>query len=240
MKWWPSLFPAFRSCWFCSSPMRGMVAASVVEHICPVCREQLVILGESICPICGRFMPGSRDTICLDCNRLNPCERVVNRSAIVYTDLVKEWVQTFKYCGKESLALPMGNWMTEVVKKRYRGKGISLITYVPMHGERQRQRGFNQAERLAKVIGKNLWLPVRPLLQRKKATAPQSKRTRQERLLAVTNAFAPGKGMPDRDCSRQTVLIVDDVYTTGATIRACGRVLRENGFRQVFSVTFAR
>lgn len=240
MKWRSSLFPAFHSCWFCSSPIRGMVMPSAIDHICPVCLEQVIMPGEFICPICGRLMSEDRSMICLDCKRINPCERVVNRSAVVYTDLVKEWVQTFKYCGKESLALPMGNWMTEVVKKHYRGKGISLITYVPMHGERQKQRGFNQAERLATVIGKNMWLPVRPLLRREKATAPQSKRTRQERLSSVDNAFALAKGLSDRNRRKQTLLIVDDVYTTGATIRACVKVLREKGFGQVYSVTFAR
>ncbi len=239
MKWWSSLFPAFHGCWFCSSPMQGIVMASVLDHVCQVCLEQVTTLGETICPICGRFMSGNSGMICLDCKRINPCERVVNRSAVVYTELVKEWVQTFKYCGKESLAFPMGNWMTEVVKKHYQGKGISLITYVPMHGERQNQRGFNQAERLATVIGKNMWLPVRPLLQREKATAPQSKRTRQERLSSVDNAFTFVKGVSDR-VRRETLLLVDDVYTTGATIRACVKILREKGFSQVYAVTFAR
>ncbi|MGA8942247.1 MAG: ComF family protein [Thermoactinomyces sp.] len=240
MKWWSSLFTEFFRCWFCSSPMRGIVLASALDHICPVCLEQVITPGEFICPVCGRIMPESCNKTCSDCKGINPCERVVNRSAVMYTDLVKEWVQTFKYRGKESLALPMGNWMTEVVKKHYQEKGISLITFVPMHGERQKQRGFNQAERLAKVIGKNMRLPVLPLLQREKATAPQSKRTRLERLLSVDNAFVLAKGLPDRGRRRETLLIVDDVYTTGATVRACAKVLRKGGFGQIYAVTFAR
>ena len=238
MKWWSSLFPAFRTCWFCTFPLQRILPLSVLDHICPVCLEQVEMLRHPLCSICG--CPGTfRREICEDCLRISPCERVVNRSAVVYSDLVREWMWTFKYCGKESLAVPMGNWMTEVIKEHYGRQKFSVITYVPMHSKRQKRRGFNQAERLALTIGKKLWIPVCPLLERVKETTPQSRRTRRERLHSINDVFQFVEAQKRVD-RKGPVLIVDDVYTTGATVRACAKVLRNAGFQQVFSVTFAR
>lgn len=169
-----------------------------------------------------------------------PGERVVNRSAVSYSPLVREWMWTFKYGGKESLAVPMGKWMAEVIREHYGRKAVSVITYVPMHGERQKQRGFNQAERLALTIGKKLWIPVHPLLKRVKETTPQSRRTRRERLHSINGVFQLADQRQAQKGRKRSVLIVDDVYTTGATVRECAKVLRNAGFQEVFSVTFAR
>ena len=239
MKWWSSLFPAFRTCWFCTLPLQRILPVSVLDHICPVCLEQVEVLENPLCSICGRPRTFGGE-ICEDCLKISPCERVVNRSAVVYSALVREWMWTFKYCGKESLAIPMGNWMAEVVKEHYGRKAISVITYVPMHRERQKRRGFNQAERLALTIGKKLWIPVRPLLERVKDTTPQSRRTRRERLHSINDVFKFVEAGQKGDDRKRSVLIVDDVYTTGATVRECAKVLRNAGFQQVFSVTFAR
>ncbi|MBA4548187.1 ComF family protein [Thermoactinomyces intermedius] len=239
MKWWSSLFPAFRTCWFCPSPVQGTLPVSVSDHICPVCLEQAEMLQKPFCSIC--MSPGIfNGEICGDCLRVPPGERVVNRSAVSYSPLVREWIWTLKYGGKESLAVPMGKWMAEVVREHYGRKAVSVITYVPMHGERQKQRGFNQAERLALTIGKKLWIPVRPLLKRVKETTPQSRRTRRERLHSINGVFQLADQRQAEKGRKRSVLIVDDVYTTGATVRECAKVLRNAGFQEVFSVTFAR
>lgn len=177
--------------------------------------------------------------LCMDCMSVPEAERVVNRSVLVYTEWSKRWVKLFKYRGKESLAIPMGLWMADVVRKHYPSIRFTVVTYVPLHPEHLRMRGFNQSERLAAVIGKKLRVPVAPLLERIQPTRSQSKRNRQERLNALENAFLFREG-GFRDLIRETVLLVDDVYTTGATVRACAKPLRMAGAKKIYSITFAR
>nr|WP_232345517.1 phosphoribosyltransferase family protein [Paenactinomyces guangxiensis] len=89
-------------------------------------------------------------------------------------------------------------------------------------------------------MGKRLGLPVVPLLERCKSTSSQSQRSRQERLLALKNVFRLGKEVNRKQIANKTILIVDDVYTTGTTLRECAKPLRQAGVNDVCSVTFAR
>lgn len=163
----------------------------------------------------------------------------MNRSPVAYTEPVKVWMRFFKYRGKESLAVPMGQWMADTARAHYAKENLSLITYVPLHRERLLQRGFNQAEKLAGEVGRRLGLPVRSLLERCRATANQSKRTRKERLLALKGSIILAEGAI-KQVNNRVILIVDDVYTTGTTIRECAKPLRQAGVKKVCSLTFAR
>lgn len=189
--------------------------------------------------VCGRVNGAIKQEICLDCYKIPEEDRVVNRSGISYTDWSKRWIHLFKYQGKESLAYPMGLWMAETVKKQYANIRFTMITFVPLHHDRLKTRGFNQSEQLAKVIGRKLRLPVIPLLEKKVSSPFQSKRKRRERLFALENSFCI-KSDISTFTSPQTVLLVDDVYTTGATVRACAKPIRQAGISLVYAITFAR
>ena len=114
-------------------------------------------------------------------------------------------------------------------------EGRTLVP-VPLHPARQRARGFNQAERLAHAIASRTAQPVLDCLQRSGAAGTQMGRPRAERLLALEGAYTvrPGTTPPDR------VALIDDVITTGATLRACAAALRRAGVRQVVSLSYAR
>jgi ComF family protein len=110
------------------------------------------------------------------------------------------------------------------------------ITWVPLAPRRRAERGFDQARVLAGALARELRLPAVAFVRRTKATAPQSRRTREERVRAMAGAFAtiPGRRAPAR------VLLIDDVLTTGATASACAAVLLESGAREIHLLTACR
>jgi competence protein ComFC len=240
MKWWLKLFPSPPSCWICAGPVHFSAYSTVWNRLCVACQEQITPMQMPVCMGCGRGWEQCHSTLCFDCVRIDERERVSNRSAASYSPFTKKLVQIYKYRGKESLARPMGAWMAEVVREHFADQTFSLITFVPMHEERLRERGFNQAELLAIEVGKQLQIPVVPMLKRVRSTAAQSKRSRSERLLALRNIFQIAK-KENRDWIENIkILVVDDVYTTGATLRECAKSLRQAGVAHVCSVTFAR
>jgi len=178
------------------------------------------------------------------------------RSAGVFEGSLRRIVHALKFRGHRSLARPLGRRMCEAGSDVLRG--ADAVVPVPLHWRRQRERGFNQADDLARALG----LPVARVLERRRLTAPQSGLPAARRHLNVRDAFAvrgtatralvarwaPALGRPagagwsrvkDRIVGRCLVL-VDDVATTGATLEACARVLLDAGAREVRAVTAAR
>jgi len=115
---------------------------------------------------------------------------------------------------------------------------VDVILPVPLHRQRLQQRGFNQAGLLAAEFGRRLSMPVRfGVLGRQRATQPQTRLGRRERLENVQGAFAVAKPEWVRD---QSVVLIDDVFTTGATADACGKALLQAGAAGVGVLTLAR
>jgi len=132
----------------------------------------------------------------------------------------------------------MGEMMVSVAARR--GRRPDVISFVPLHPSRLAERGFNQSEQLARVIAKKWRVPVVSLLVRSSPTPPQSRQSRAERLRSMEGVFDLHPSIPAEKLVALNVLLVDDVYTTGATLGACARVLVEAGCRTVRSLTFAR
>jgi predicted amidophosphoribosyltransferase len=112
-----------------------------------------------------------------------------------------------------------------------RAFSYDLITYVPLHISRQRWRGFNQAEDIARTID----FRAKPLLVRNRSTTPQSLLNRQERLLNTANSFT----CIDPLVFNKSILICDDVYTTGSTLDNCAGVLKSAGASKIYGYTIA-
>jgi competence protein ComFC len=110
------------------------------------------------------------------------------------------------------------------------------VTWVPLARRRRAERGFDQARVLARALARELDLPAVALVRRTTATTPQSRRTREERLLAMHGAFESASSQP----APARVLLVDDVLTTGATASACAAVLSEAGAREIHVLTACR
>lgn len=157
------------------------------------------------------------------------------RSAVAYEGPVELAVQRFKYQGWRKLARPLAQLVAE--RLAIEGVAARLLVAVPLHADRKKQRGFNQAELLASELRKRMQLeaPVGELI-RTRPTPPQVGRDRLRRFENVRDAFA-WRGPP---LNAQSILLIDDVATTGATLDACARALREAGSGPVTGVSVAR
>jgi len=157
------------------------------------------------------------------------------RSAAVYEGALREALHAFKFSGRRALAGPLGDLATEQCLASL-PDGIEAVIPVPLARERERERGFNQAMLLARRIGRRLEVPTRPhWLARVRATRPQSDLSAADRRANVRGAFHASPRVAGRH-----VLVVDDILTTGATLDACARALRDAEARCVGVLTVAR
>jgi ComF family protein len=153
-----------------------------------------------------------------------------------FTGPVRAAVHALKYGGERRLVEPLAALMAE--RWRRAGRGGDLLVPVPVHAARRRERGFDQAEELARSIGRALEVEVSSCLVREQRTTAQHALGRTERARNVGHAFAmaPRSGR----VAGRWVVLVDDVMTTGATLRGCAAVLRAAGARGVSALTLAR
>jgi ComF family protein len=151
------------------------------------------------------------------------------RSVFLFTEPMRAILHHLKYSGRVSLARPLGRWIRETTAEEgFRG---TIAIPVPLHRARQRKRGFNQAELLARRLG----IPVDcGLLTRRKNTPSQTGLSRSQRTINLSAAFEVQRTPPE------CVLVVDDVYTTGATLHEIAKTLKRAGTSRVEVLTVAR
>jgi ComF family protein len=151
---------------------------------------------------------------------------------------LRQVVQKFKYGRKVSLGKPLGRLLARGCQEFLGEYEIDLIVPVPLHPKRLRWRGFNQSWLLARQVGRAYGIPMDPfVLQRSRATPPQTQLTEEERRKNMRGAFALRTGA---SVAEKSVLLVDDVYTSGATVNECSRTLKRGGAKQVYVLTLAR
>ncbi len=160
------------------------------------------------------------------------------RAVAPYEGPVREALHFFKFAGKRELALPLGRLMETLVREVFPYQRFDAVVPVPLHRSRERERGFNQALLLAEVIARGLRLPLFPgALVKCRETPDQVALPRVGRRSNLDGAFLAGEdASPLRG---KTVLLVDDVYTTGATAGECTRTLLSAGVAAVYVVTLA-
>ena len=147
-------------------------------------------------------------------------------------------VQKFKYGRKVSLGRPLGQLMAQGCAEFLNECPVELILPVPLHPKRLRWRGFNQSVLLARQVSRAYGIPVDPfVVRRNKETPPQTQLTEEERRKNVRGVFSLN---PQKRIEGKRVLLVDDVYTSGATVNECSRVLKKGGAQEVYVVTLAR
>jgi ComF family protein len=204
--------------------------------VCPACWNSIAPLTPPLCDRCGDPLATWR-VVSVPLARCARCRRVsrpIDRSRAIglYDGALRSIVHALKYEGRRSLAKPLGALMRARCADVLSGADVAVP--VPLHPSRRRERGFNQAEDLAHHVG----LPLAAALRRVRRTPPQADLPAARRHGNVKSAFAPAK-----DCrliSGLVVVLIDDVSTTGATLDACARVLKERGAREVRALTAAR
>ena len=197
------------------------------------------------CVICGRLLAAGETEICADClealpNFEGPAPQVDGCDALCvtlfYEEAVRESFLRFKFSGRDFYADIYGKWMAGTIRDKL-GGGFDGICWVPVSKKRRRTRGYDQSELLARVIAKELSLPLFPALRKHSERGPQShiKDAAQRR----TNASGAFSVLPGADVSGKTLLLIDDIVTTGATLSECCRVLKGAGAAHVACAAFA-
>ena len=154
-----------------------------------------------------------------------------------YTGPARSALHRLKYDGELRLVEPLADLMAE--RWRRVGIGGDWLVPVPVHAQRRRERGFDQAELLARAVGRRLGLPVVSALERVEQTAAQHRLGRRARAANVGLAFRAAAHQRRRLTGRW-IIVVDDVVTTGATLGGCARVLHEEGAGAVSGLALAR
>ena len=153
-----------------------------------------------------------------------------------YDGDIRDSIHRFKYHGRAEYAAFYADCMIRIAGKEIRAFRPDVLIPVPIHASRLRERGYNQAEELAKHLSRHLAIPMDAhAMRRMRKTHPQNALSPEERKRNVRGAFALRSGgrLPRR------VLLVDDIYTTGATADACRKALLEGGAKNVYLLTLA-
>lgn len=211
------------------------------ESICPDCWDEIERIGPPLCELCGApFDPAAQGAPrCADC-RGTRRSFAMARSAAYYQGPLVDAIRRFKYDCQMVLWQPLGRVLVEALHNGAAAldpQSVDVVCAVPLHESRLRERGFNQSELLAEFVADRLPKPLKPLLVKTRSTLPQVDLPAQSRAANVRDAFAADL---HEVIKGQTVLLIDDLFTTGATMTECARVLKRAEAAEVRVLTLAR
>jgi competence protein ComFC len=207
--------------------------------VCADCRRGVRYITAPFCERCGLPQDGSitNQFACTNCREVE-LHFATARSAVVARDVVLEVIHRYKYNRAMWFEPFLGDLLVSQAAPELARGQWDLIVPIPLHATKQRQREFNQAEKMAQHLGRAARLPVdSSLVKRVLPTITQTQLSREERLENVRGAFAM---RPGRRLRGERVVLVDDVFTTGATASACAHTLLQAGAGEVCVWTVAR
>jgi ComF family protein len=210
----------------------GTIVADV-HSFCPDCWRGVDFLGEGGCSTCGIPLQATEQRTCGACLARTP--RIARtRAAVAYGDLARGLAIRLKYGRKVAIARTMARYMAPLV-----GEGTDrLLVPVPLHRMRLWNRGFNQSALVARELSRRLGIAADPLaLTRTRRTPPLKGMSPLQRRKTVAGAF---RVRDKQKVAGKTVILVDDVLTTGSTAEACARTLKRAGAARVELVSWAR
>ncbi|HER23534.1 MAG TPA: ComF family protein [Candidatus Atribacteria bacterium] len=227
-------------CKICEKPIQESKGYSICED----CFKAIELIEHPYCIKCGKplilndFFEQNREILCLDCKR-KKYSFEFSRSVGVYSKVLKKCIHLFKYYGEKKLAKPLGKLMVEYLLNNDEFKNkFDLIIPVPLHKNDIKKRGFNQSALLSITIGDYFSVPVgKNLLIKNKATPFQVNLSKKEREKNILKAFSVEK---PKEIIGKNILILDDVFTTGATVEECAKELIKFRANNIFVLTLAR
>jgi len=203
------------------------------QRWCEDCQTQVQEINQdTCCTICGT--PLNQKSLCPTC-RSTPPPFSALRSWAIYKDPLREAIHALKYRNDLGISEIVSRPLINLIQTM--GWVPDLITCVPLSPQRMLERGYNQSSLVAFPIASAMGIPYKPnLLERTRDTSSQVKLSRQERIENMQNAFLANP----KSANNRSVLVIDDVTTTGATMFSCARALLESGAREIFGITIAR
>lgn len=212
----------------------------ILPNRCAICGD-VIVWDELCCKKCSDSLPYIDIPVCKVCGLENcVCSRGISYdrcfSIVWYDEFMKNAVVNFKKQSPENFALLFGNKLAEKLKADLSEK-IDIVTAVPMSKRKLAQNGYNQAFELAKSVSAEMSLPARDdILVRKYSRVSQHELSYSDRQETVKELYSFSG---DVDVSNKTVLLCDDIITTGSTLNECSRILKENGAKYVICATAA-
>lgn len=221
-------------------PKRCLLCDSVLKYndskaICESCESKTKYLVKDLCKKCGKPHDTVKNDLCFDCSRKSHIY-IEGRGMWHYTGDVKKAIYKYKYYGRRNYARLFAKELA-IYYCKYINWDIDIITSVPLHPKKLKERSFNQSALIADRFGEIIGVKVdNNLLYRTKYTMPQKELSDFNRILNVENAFCAND---KRDINECNILIIDDIYTTGSTIDSCAKVLKEHGASRIYFLTIA-
>jgi len=214
-------------------PRRCPICDEVIPYggkICEACATKVIYIKEPACKKCGKQLENERQEYCGDCGRKGHSFEQ-GKAVFSYQKDMKRSMYRFKYSGRREYA----DFFAEEAAKRYgtwmRRHGVEAIVPVPMYAAKKRSRGYNQAEVFAQTLGRECDIPVeKKLVARIKNTLPQKSLNDKQRKDNLKGAFQVRTNI----VKYSKILLVDDIYTTGATIDAIAELLKKSGAKEVY------
>jgi ComF family protein len=209
------------------------------QLFCAACNEKIKFITGNLCPVCGTIFPDSpaKSHLCGNCME-NKTYFSCARAVVSYETIILDAIHQFKYGNNISVGALLASFMADFSFPDVDFTDYSLIIPVPLHIKRLRQRGFNQSLILARALAKKKQIPVNfSLLKRHKFTETQTGLNKAERNKNIKGAFEVSN---KKKIASKNVILVDDVYTTGATINECAKILTKAGAQKVTVLTLAR
>lgn len=201
------------------------------SFLCPSCYQKIIQIKIPTCPFCNKITPQGQ--LCPSCRKKHQLSGVL--ISAYFESPLKEAIYAFKYEKIKEFSFILSLLLKERLKLF--PKKNFLITFIPLHWKRKNERGFNQSELLAENLALIFEKSFKKLLVRKKETLPQIELKKKERQENIKEAFL---FIGDQSIKGKRVLIVDDVFTTGATLNECAKELRSAGAREVWGVVLAK
>ncbi len=215
-------------------PRRCGICGRVIcfdEELCPECSSSLPYIEEPVCLKCGC---SKKNCVCRKFSRETEYKALI--APFYYEGRVAEGILNLKMNAMPKLANRHGREIANAVRKNYKEIDFDFVTFVPMYKSDLSDRGFNQAELLAKVVSSECGIPFKEILVKKRKTKMQKRQSAKDRFVNMYGAFELKKGV-NVDGAR--VLLIDDVKTTGSTLTSVSLTLKAYGAKEVYCAVTA-
>ncbi len=198
------------------------------DFFCEECKEALPLIDKYYCDKCGRKLKAPSE-YCASCKgKMTFVDKA--RSIYDYQKPINKLIMQFKYFDKRYVADVFGDELANLYRKSY--FNADFLCYIPMTERAEKKRGYNQGELLAKVLSEKINVPINQVLEKVKDTPRQAKLSRENRLKNLKGSFK-------REIEGKTIVIIDDVFTTGATSETVAEILKRKGAKAVYLLTVA-